>query len=96
MVSKVRLLEIWNYYTRRDPSFDDEDRFRVMRNRMPRLMNSEKLRSIQIALGDDSFPVQHIIFDMDEQEFEELISVSTPMGRRKEIVNKNRYIGRCK
>lgn len=88
MTTKKRIEEIWSYYVCSEPTTPEaEVRYKILRDRFNRILKSEKLRSIQIAMGIPQLPHQFIIESMTERMFEEFIGDNTIPKRRKEIYN---------
>lgn len=87
MVSVKRIHESYNYYFFREPSNEESsiNRFKIIRERLEKILKSPKLRSIRMAMGSDMLPFQDIIFKMNKENFSEFIDDNTFGSRRNEI-----------
>ena len=90
MVSKSRILEVYKYFVYHEPTNEELSikRFKILRERFNKIIKSKKLKSVQIAMGSDIFPIQEPIYKMTDNEFDEFIDDYTSGNRRKEIYNK--------
>ena len=90
MVSMNRIMEVYRFYVYREPSNEQSSikRFEILRERFGRIIKSNKLRSIQLAMGSDTLPFQNVIKNMTNEDFEEFIDDNITGKRRKEIFNK--------
>ena len=90
MASKKRIIEVFKFYAFSEPSNEQAsiDRYRLVRERFPRIMYANKLRSIQLAMGSDLSPIQTPIVRMTDDEFNKFIDDHITGKRRKEIYDK--------
>ena len=91
MASTERIYEVYSYYVNREPSNEEYSikRFEILRERFGRILKADKFRSVQLAMGSNTRPIQDPIANMNDDEFNEFIADTTSGKRRKEIYNKN-------
>ena len=87
MVSKKRIVEAYSFYVYSEPSNEESsiNRFKILRERFNNILNAQKLRSIQIAMGSDGLPFQFTIAKISDEDFKEFIADNTSGKRRKQI-----------
>ncbi len=89
MVNINRIYEAYRFYVYGEPGNSEEsiNRYKTLRERFGKILKSQKLRSIQLAMGSNSLPFQFTIAKIPNKEFDEFIADNTPGKRRKEIYN---------
>jgi len=90
MVSMDRIMEVYRFYVYHESSNEPDSikRFETLRTRFAKIIEANKRRSIQLAMGSNTLPFQNIINKMTDEEFEEFIDDNITGKRRKEIFNK--------
>lgn len=90
MVSMNRIAEAYSYYVFREPTNEQDSikKFTTLRDRLKRILESKKIRSIQLAMGSDMLPFQNVINKMSNRDFDEFIDENITGKRRKHIFNK--------
>jgi len=87
MATTKRIAEIWQYFVFHEPSNEEDsiNRYTILRKRFEKILQANKKRSILLAMGSDTSPIFPVIYNMNDEMFEEFIADDTITKRRKEI-----------